>query len=75
MEEALSRVPARYRNMRIFGRCAEIGCLNQALQQGRSVKGAVLDTRDVGVTSPGHGEVKPACGVCRSVIDYLEGMG
>ncbi|HAP74482.1 MAG TPA: hypothetical protein DCR14_00175 [Acidimicrobiaceae bacterium] len=49
------------------GQCAEISCVNQALQAGVDPAG-VQRTVAIGLTDPGHGLAKAACPTCATVL-------
>ena len=71
MQAALDSLPSGIRKMRISGGCAEIACINDALTAGRSPAGAVIETRAVGKTPPGHGRPKAPCPTCARVLPHF----
>ncbi|WP_460749084.1 YwqJ-related putative deaminase [Myceligenerans cantabricum] len=71
MQEAPDSLPKGIRKMRISGWCAEIACINDALHAGRSPSGAVIDTRAIGTTPPGHGLPKAPCPTCGRILPYF----
>lgn len=70
MQSALDSVPEDVRAP-WHGYCSEIGCMNEALKQGRSLAGGEMETVAIGDSAPGHLEPKPACGSCSWVMDIF----
>lgn len=50
------------------GGCAEIACLDKALNDGVDVSGGTMRSVNIGVSGAGHGTAKPICTSCQDVI-------
>jgi len=70
LQQALDNVPASQRAP-WHGKCAEIGCINQALHSGVNPSGGTMRAVNIGKSKPGHGTPKPACSSCSNVGDQL----
>jgi hypothetical protein len=67
VQDALDAVP-RGERARWHGGCAEIGCLNQALEAGVDLTGGAMRAVAIGESNPGHGLPKKACSTCKNVM-------
>jgi hypothetical protein len=50
------------------GGCAEIACLDKALNMGLDVNGGRISTANIGISGAGHGTLKVACSSCAFVL-------
>ena len=53
------------------GQCAEVGCLNQALNAGVNPAGGTSIAVNIGNTGFGHGTFKEACPSCQFLLTYF----
>jgi hypothetical protein len=53
------------------GACAEIVCLDKALNAGVDVSGGTMRAVNIGVSGGGHGTLKAACSSCASVLEFF----
>lgn len=67
---ALMGTPAKERAP-WHGGCAEIVCLDNALNDGVSVKGASVKAVNIGISGDGHNTSKPLCSSCQSVLKFF----
>ena len=70
LQRALDDVPKEDRAP-WHGQCAEVGCLNQAMNSGVNPTGGNMRAVAIGDSSPGHGLPKPPCDSCKSVNRQL----
>ncbi|TNH04333.1 PAAR domain-containing protein [Testudinibacter sp. TR-2022] len=70
MQTALDNVPIKERAP-WHGYCAEIGCMNQALYAGQSLKGARGRAVNIGTSGKGHNTPKKPCSTCSNVATQL----
>lgn len=70
VQQALDRLPSND----FAGECAEANCIARALNKGIDVRGAkieVVNVRGPGSTTGVHGTTKPACSVCKELLDWF----
>ncbi|MCU5771725.1 DUF6531 domain-containing protein [Erwiniaceae bacterium BAC15a-03b] len=67
---ALMGTPAKERAP-WHGGCAEIVCLDKALNEGVNVKGASVKAVNIGISGAGHNTPKPLCPSCQSVLKFF----
>jgi len=67
MQAALDSIPQDLRPG-FHGWCSEIGCMNQALNEGRSLAGGTMRTVAIGDSPPGHSLPKAPCPTCEGVM-------
>lgn len=74
LRRILERIPMALRDLRWHGRCAEIGCINQAMKRGLDLTGAKSSAVNIGAKKEGqqHGKPKPTCSTCRAVLKALD---
>ena len=53
------------------GACAEIGCLDKALNAGVDVAGGSSRAVNIGASGSGHGTFKAACSSCADVLEFF----
>lgn len=53
------------------GGCAEIVCLDKALNDGVDVSGGTMRAVNIGVSGNGHGTAKKICTSCNDVLNHL----
>ncbi len=53
------------------GGCAEIACLDKALNAGVNPKGGSIRAVNIGVSGKGHGTSKKICSSCNDVLNHL----
>jgi hypothetical protein len=55
--------PRAYARQKILGtsKCAEIACLDKALNDGIEIKGGSVKAVNIGISGKGHGTRKSAC--------------
>jgi len=70
LTEALSNVPPAERAP-WHGHCAEIGCLNQALNKGINPRGGTSSAVNIGRSGDGHGTPRKACKSCHNVLNQF----
>lgn len=70
---ALMGTPASARE-EWHGECAEVVCLDKALNAGVDPAGGTSRAVNIGVSGDGHKTPKKACGSCRDLLGYF-GVG
>ena len=71
VQQALDNVPQAERSD-FHGKCAEIGCLNQATNSGVSPQGGTMRASQIRRPGkPKHGAPKPPCSTCKSVMKQM----
>jgi len=50
------------------GACAEVACLDKALNAGVNPAGGTINAVNIGVSGAGHGTLKPICSSCGDIL-------
>jgi RHS repeat-associated protein len=54
-----------------IGQCAEVGCLNKAMNAGVNPRGGTISTINIGTSGAGHGTPKAPCVTCSYLLDLF----
>jgi hypothetical protein len=53
------------------GGCAEVACLDQALNAGVNSAGGTMRAVNIGVSGAGHNTPKPICSSCDDILRFF----